>query len=111
MTLAHAWVSAHAVCYVVCFTFQLLSCAGLGNQKRKRPKLAALGIEPVRTPEKNTRFLWRADVAACSDGSLGAADQVHIHLAGNGFLYRCDNKQREPVVSDYGQHCAGTHCG
>jgi hypothetical protein len=65
------------------------ACAGLGNQKRKRPKLAALGIKPVRTPEKNTRFLWRADVAACNDGSLGAADQVHIHLAGNGFLYRC----------------------
>jgi hypothetical protein len=67
----------------------VVDCAGLGNQKRKRPKLAALGIKPVRTAEKNTRFLWRADVEACSaDSSSGAAEQVHIHLAGNGFLYR-----------------------
>lgn len=60
--------------------------------KRKRPKLAELaaqGIKPVRTAAKNTRFLWRADVAAaCDDGSPGAADQVHLRLAGNGFLYR-----------------------
>ena len=57
--------------------------------KRKRPKLAALGIKPVRTPEKNTRYLWRADVTADSSGdSSGAADSVQIHLAGNGFLYR-----------------------
>lgn len=56
--------------------------------KRKRPKLAALGIKPVRTAEKNTRFLWRADVSASEDGSLGTAEQVHIHVAGNGFLYR-----------------------
>lgn len=60
---------------------------GMGNVKRKRPKLAALGIKPVRTAEKNTRFLWRADVAGSGDAAAGA-DQVHIHLAGNGFLYR-----------------------
>lgn len=60
---------------------------GMGNVKRKRPKLAALGIKPVRTAEKNTRFLWRADVAGGGDAAAGA-DQVQIHLAGNGFLYR-----------------------
>lgn len=61
--------------------------SGMGNVKRKRPKLAALGIKPVRTAEKNTRFLWRADVAGGGDAAAGA-DQVQIHLAGNGFLYR-----------------------
>lgn len=62
--------------------------AGMGNMKRKRPKLAALGIKPVRTAEKNTRFLWRADVQACSSMYGSGADEVHIHLGGNGFLYR-----------------------
>ena len=59
--------------------------------KRKKPKLVALGIKPVRTAEKNIRHLWRADVEACSSssGGGGGAEQVHIHLAGNGFLYRC----------------------
>jgi hypothetical protein len=89
------------------------TCAGLGNQKRKRPKLAALGIKPVRTAEKNTRVLWRADVAACDSGSLDAADQVHIHLAGNGFLYRWDQLYDAAAYSfpalvsrGYAQHSA-----
>lgn len=69
-----------------------MNCAGMGNVKRKKPKLAALGIKPVRTADKNTRFLWRAEVQAAGGSSSssegGGADEVHIHLAGNGFLYR-----------------------
>ncbi|KAF8072846.1 truA1 [Scenedesmus sp. PABB004] len=60
--------------------------AGLGALKRKKPKLAALaaaGVKPVRTPEKNTRLLWRADVVPG-----GAPGCVDVHLEGSGFLYR-----------------------
>lgn len=72
-----------------CLLKTALTRAGLGNMKRKKPKLVALGIKPVRTAEKNIRHLWRADVEAASSSSGGGAEQVHIHLAGNGFLYRC----------------------
>lgn len=66
---------------------------GLGALKRKKPKLAALaaaGIKPVRTAEKNTRLLWRADVVAepAADGCDSGARDVTLHLAGTGFLYR-----------------------
>lgn len=61
-----------------CFTH-----SGLGSVKRKKPKLAAAGIKPVRTKEKNMRLLWRADVQ-----QEGSAGDVQILLAGNGFLYR-----------------------
>ncbi|WIA08941.1 hypothetical protein OEZ85_008358 [Tetradesmus obliquus] len=57
--------------------------AGLGSLKRKKPKLAAAGIKPVRTKEKNMRLLWQADVLQ----EAGSGD-VQILLAGNGFLYR-----------------------
>jgi hypothetical protein len=39
----------------------------------------------VRTPEKNTRTLWRADV---TQGDGGDSQVVTIDLAGAGFLYR-----------------------
>jgi len=60
--------------------------AGLGAMKRKKPKLAQLaaaGIKPVRTAQKNTRLLWKAEVQ--QEEQLG---HVQIRLAGNGFLYR-----------------------
>jgi hypothetical protein len=59
------------------------STSGLGSLKRKKPKLAAAGIKPVRTKEKNIRLLWRADVV-----QEDSAGDVQILLAGNGFLYR-----------------------
>eukprot|EP00878_Enallax_costatus_P034684 GHUV01038477.1.p1 GENE.GHUV01038477.1~~GHUV01038477.1.p1 ORF type:complete len:341 (+),score=98.26 GHUV01038477.1:636-1658(+) len=62
--------------------------AGLGALKRKRPKLAALGIKPVRTREKNTRLLWEADVKLDDSPDAEWRGHVNIHLAGNGFLYR-----------------------
>jgi hypothetical protein len=69
--------------------------------KRKKPKLVALGIKPVRAAEKNIRHLWRADVEASSGG--GGAEQVHIHLAGNGFLYRCVGivKRRAGMLAEW----------
>jgi hypothetical protein len=54
--------------------------------KRKKPKLAQLaaaGIKPVRTAQKNTRLLWKAEVR--QEEQPG---HVQIRLAGNGFLYR-----------------------
>ncbi len=67
--------------------------AGLGALKRKRPKLAAAGVKPVRTSAKNTRMLWRADVEEEPDiAGIHAQQQrghVCIHLEGSGFLYRC----------------------
>lgn len=63
-------------------------CPGLGALKRKRPKLAALGIKPVRTREKNMRMLWRADVELDDSPAAAGRGYVNINLAGSGFLYR-----------------------
>lgn len=79
-----AYPSATAIvrrCHVPCV-------AGLGALKRKRPKLAALGVKPVRTREKNIRYIWRADVVADESWEAAGRGYVDIHLAGNGFLYR-----------------------
>lgn len=56
---------------------------GLGALKRKRPHLVAKGIKPVRTPEKNIRTLWRAQVT-----QEEVPGDVTLEVAGNGFLYR-----------------------
>eukprot|EP00879_Flechtneria_rotunda_P027255 GHRR01029181.1.p2 GENE.GHRR01029181.1~~GHRR01029181.1.p2 ORF type:complete len:206 (+),score=87.95 GHRR01029181.1:964-1581(+) len=63
--------------------------AGLGALKRKKPKLAAAGIKPVRTAEKNIRLLWQASVQLDQNTASDVGwRHLQIHLAGNGFLYR-----------------------